>query len=74
MDMINENKVFEEMYCTTFLLLDLEWSLQKGTYLQFPQILETTKQKIQKLLERREIKSLEDLRQKNRELGKKIMK
>lgn len=51
---------FEELYCAAFVIFDREWTSMRASYMDFPKVMESARQKFEKLLV--DSASLEDLR------------
>ena len=44
------SKTFNELYCLSFHLFDIEWKEQNASYFDFPKVLNSTKTKLENLL------------------------
>lgn len=58
--------VFHELFCLGFRILDDEWKLRDATYMSFPTILSSTKERLERLLASGDLSSLSLLVRRNR--------
>ncbi|KAJ3681017.1 hypothetical protein LUZ60_015506 [Juncus effusus] len=52
---------FDELYCVTFQMLDSEWLAKRATYMQFNEVLKSTRVRLEKELTMKRISCIQDI-------------